>query len=164
MQWAYAKAGIQIPRTTEQQILASNGKPVDRSHLRPGDLVFFRDAGGDVHHVGISLGGDKFLNAPHTGAKVRIDDLNQSYYPREFAGGRRFDLAKAGEAPVADAGSGRRSAVDPDAVRRAEAALARDAAEAQRPGTLMFEAVRTQELRKAFHSQVLSAVDPSSPT
>jgi hypothetical protein len=164
VQWAYAKAGIQIPRTSEQQILASNGKPVDRSHLRPGDLVFFRDAGGDVHHVGISLGGDKFLNAPHTGAKVRIDDLNQSYYAREFAGGRRFDFADGDERRVADAGSGRRSAVDQDAVQRAEAALARDAAEAQRPGTLMFEAVRTQELRKAFHSQVLSAADPGSPT
>jgi NlpC/P60 family len=163
VQWAYAKAGIRIPRTSEQQILASNGKPVDRAHLRPGDLVFFRDAGGDVHHVGISLGGDKFLNAPHTGAEVRIDDLNQSYYAQEFAGGRRFDLAAGGEGRAAESGPGGGSAVDPDAVRRAEAALARDAAEAQRPGTLMFEAVRTQELRKAFHSQVLSAVDAQSP-
>lgn len=164
VQWAYAKAGIQIPRTSEQQILASNGKAVDRSHLRPGDLVFFRDAGGDVHHVGISLGGDKFLNAPHTGAEVRIDDLDQSYYAREFAGGRRFDLAKAGGAQLADARSERGSAADPEAVRRAEAALARDAAEAQRPGTLMFEAVTTQELRKAFHSQVLDAADPAPAT
>jgi hypothetical protein len=52
--------------------------------------------------------------------------------------------------------------VDPEAARRAEAALARDAAEAQRPGTLVFEAVRAQELRKANHSQMLRAVDPSA--
>jgi cell wall-associated NlpC family hydrolase len=154
MQWAYAKAGIQIPRTSEQQILASNGTPVDRAHLEPGDLVFFRNAGGDVHHVGVSLGGDKFINAPHTGARVRIDDLNQSYYAREFAGGRRFDVAADG-APRPDA-------VDAQAARRAEAALARDAAEAQRPGTLLFEAVKAQELRKLEHTRALRAVDPTA--
>jgi hypothetical protein len=158
VQWAYAKAGIEVPRTSEQQILAPNGKPVDRGHLRPGDLVFFRDAGGDVHHVGISLGGDKFINAPHTGAKVRIDDLSDSYYAREFAGGRRFDLSGDHGARVAGEAAG----VDPDAARRAEASLARDAAEAQRPGTLVFEAVRAQELRKANHSRLLRAVDPSA--
>jgi NlpC/P60 family len=158
VQWAYAKAGIEVPRTSEQQILAPNGKPVDRGHLRPGDLVFFRDAGGDVHHVGISLGGDKFINAPHTGAKVRIDDLSDSYYAREFAGGRRFDFSSDHGARVAGEAAG----VDPEAARRAEAALARDAAEAQRPGTLVFEAVRAQELRKANHSRLLDAVDPSA--
>jgi cell wall-associated NlpC family hydrolase len=154
VQWAYAKAGIQIPRTSEQQILAANGKPVDRAHLEPGDLVFFRNAGGDVHHVGISLGGDKFLNAPHTGARVRVNDLNESYFAREFAGGRRFDVAGDG-APRPDG-------VDAEAARRAEAALARDAAEAQRPGTLLFEAVRAQELRKLHHTQALMAVDPTA--
>ena len=91
VQWAYAKAGIQIPRTSEQQILASNGKPVDRKHLMPGDLVFFRDSSGDVHHVGISLGGDKFIHAPHTGDVVKISSLKESYYAEQFAGGRRFD-------------------------------------------------------------------------
>jgi hypothetical protein len=158
VQWAYAKAGIEVPRTSEQQILASNGRPVDRGHLKLGDLVFFRNAGGDVHHVGISLGGDKFINAPHTGAKVRIDDLNESYYAREFAGGRRFDVGGDRGERVAGEASG----VDPEAARRAEAALARDAAEVQRPGTLLFEAVRAQELRKADHTRALMAVDPSA--
>jgi len=161
MQWAYAKAGIVIPRTSEQQILASNGKTVDRGHLRPGDLVFFRDAGGDVHHVGISLGGDKFINAPHTGAKVRVDDLSEPYYAKEFAGGRRFDLSAAGASGTAPADS---PGLDQAEVRQAEAALARDAAEAQRPGTLLFEAVSAQELRKAYHTQTLGAVEPSPPT
>jgi NlpC/P60 family len=160
VQWAYAKAGIEVPRTSEQQILASNGRPVDRGHLRLGDLVFFRNAGGDVHHVGISLGGDKFINAPHTGAKVRVDDLSEPYYAKEFAGGRRFDVGgDRGEQAAGEA-----SGVDPEAARRAEASLARDAAEAQRPGTLLFEAVRAQELRKADHTRALRAVDPSAAT
>jgi hypothetical protein len=162
VQWAYAKAGIAVPRTSEQQILASNGTAVDRAHLRAGDLVFFRNAGGDVHHVGISLGGDKFIDAPHTGASVRVDDLNDSYYAREFAGGRRFDLAGSGDAGASAQAPDRSSGVDPEAVRRAQAALARDAADAQRPGTLLFQAVQAQELRKAKHSQMLAAVDPTA--
>ena len=41
VQYVYSKVGIHIPRVTDQQILASNGTPVDRKHLLPGDLVFF---------------------------------------------------------------------------------------------------------------------------
>ena len=48
-----------------------NGTKVSRNKLLPGDLVFFRDPTGYVHHVGISLGGDKFLHAPHTGDVVK---------------------------------------------------------------------------------------------
>ena len=170
MQWAYAKAGIQIPRTSEQQILASNGRPVDRRHLIPGDLVFFRDSSGDVHHVGISLGGDKFINAPHTGDVVKIASLKEPYYAEQFTGGRRFDLsagqgAQASAAAVAGNGDqGYAPGVDPDAARAAEAALARDAAEVQRPGTLLFEAVRAQELSHANEAKVLRAVAPSGST
>jgi NlpC/P60 family len=154
VQWAYAKAGIRIPRVTDQQILASNGRPVDRRHLIPGDLVFFRDSSGYVHHVGMSLGGDKFIHAPHTGDVVKISSLKEPYYAQQFTGGRRFDVSAAREPDRSGAraiASAARSlpAVDPDAVRNAEAALARDAAEAQRPGTLLFEAVRAQEIRKA---------------
>src|SRR3954449_6389874 len=93
MQWAYAKAGIKIPRVTDQQILASNGTAVDRKHLLPGDLVFFRDSSGYVHHVGMSLGGDKFIAAPHTGDVVKISSLKEPYYAQQFTGGRRFDHA-----------------------------------------------------------------------
>ena len=54
-----------------------------------------------------------------------------------------------------------RPGVDPNAARRAEAALARDAAEVQRPGTLLFEAVKAQELRKVARAQALSAGRPA---
>jgi len=91
VQWAYGKAGISLPRVTDQQFVAPGGVRVGRDDLKPGDLVFFRDSTGYVHHVGISLGGDRFVGAPHTGAKVRIDSLNDAYWAKEFAGGRRFD-------------------------------------------------------------------------
>jgi cell wall-associated NlpC family hydrolase len=157
VQWAYAKAGIRIPRVTDQQILAANGSPISRKNLLPGDLVFFRDSSGYVHHVGISLGGDKFVNAPHTGADVRINSLSEPYFAQEFAGGRRFDHAVAADHPHAVAA---RAPVDDQAVRIARAALLRDAAEAQRPGTLINAALERQE-RGKDQVQFLPAVKRS---
>jgi NlpC/P60 family len=161
VQWAYAKAGIKIPRVTDQQFDAPGGSPVSRRNVRPGDLVFFRDSSGYIHHVGISLGGDKFLHAPHTGDVVKTSSLNESYYAQQFAGGRRFDQARAGSAraAVAAVAPADPPRVDPDAAREAEAAVARDAAEVQRAGTLLWQAVRAQEERKAnadagFHRAV----------
>jgi hypothetical protein len=153
MQWAYAKAGIQIPRTSEMQILARNGTPVSRDQLRPGDLVFFRNSSGDVHHVGMSLGGDRFIQAPQTGDVVKISSLKEPYFAQQYTGARRFDMSGgakvAASAAAAGGGAGQVDpSVDGEAVRAAEEALIRDAAEVQRPGTLLFEAVRAQELYK----------------
>ncbi len=103
MQWAYAKAGIQIPRVTDAQFSASNGSPVERSDLRPGDLVFFGQP-GNIYHVGISMGGDKFLHAPKTGDVVKVASLKESYFSSNYAGARRFDDS----APVAAAAAARR--------------------------------------------------------
>jgi NlpC/P60 family len=152
MQWAYAKAGIEIPRVTYDQIEAENATEVDRQDLRPGDLVFFADASGDVHHVGMSLGGDKFLHAPRTGDVVKISSLNDSYYASEFAGGRRFDDAPPGAAAVPDERK----------VAGARAALDRDAAEVARHDSLLFRAVQVQEQRKNASFAALRAVDPEA--
>ncbi|MFL5896328.1 MAG: NlpC/P60 family protein [Thermoleophilaceae bacterium] len=157
VQWVYAKVGISIPRVTDQQILASNGTGVDRNHLLPGDLVFFRDSGGYVHHVGISLGGDKFINAPHTGAKVRIDSLEDPYWGREFTGGRRFDHA-VGVEVEARAAVAAAPPADDRAAQIAQAALERDAAEVGRPGTALFQALERQERGKNDQVQFLPAV------
>jgi hypothetical protein len=87
VQYAYAQAGVALPRVTESQFLV--GAIVPREDLLPGDLIFFRDATGDVHHVGMSLGGDQFVHAPHTGDVVKISTLTEPFYAAQFAGGRR---------------------------------------------------------------------------
>ena len=87
MQWAYSHAGVSIPRVTYDQI--DVGIPVDRAHLVPGDLIFFQHD-GDVHHVGMYLGGGRFLQAPHTGDVVKVSSLDEPYYAEQFAGGRRM--------------------------------------------------------------------------
>ncbi|WP_326693355.1 MULTISPECIES: bifunctional lytic transglycosylase/C40 family peptidase [unclassified Streptomyces] len=89
-QYAYAKAGVRLPRLASDQ--ASVGKRIPRSKgvgaLRPGDLVFFaynpsRDS--TINHVGIYLGGGEMLNAPRPGAKVRTEQVRSD----GFAGGAR---------------------------------------------------------------------------
>ena len=158
VQWAYAQAGVKIPRVTDQQIEAVNGTTVRRGELLPGDLVFFRDASGYVHHVGISMGGDKFLHAPHTGDVVKVSSLDEPYYKAQFTGGRRFDqpATAAGAVPapaapaapaVAVAPAAAAPVIDPVAVADAQAAVARDAAEARQSGSGLFKAIATQEAR-----------------
>jgi cell wall-associated NlpC family hydrolase len=88
VQWAYSTVGIAIPRIVYAQAMV--GTEVARSDLRPGDLVFFRDASGYVHHVGMSTGGDRFIHAPHTGDVVKISSLTEAYYSQQFTGGRRY--------------------------------------------------------------------------
>jgi cell wall-associated NlpC family hydrolase len=86
-QYAYGQSGVSIPRIAADQ--AKVGMPVDRASLQPGDLVFFQDSTGYVHHVGMYLGNDKFIQAPHTGDVVKISSLDEPYYAGQFAGGRR---------------------------------------------------------------------------
>jgi cell wall-associated NlpC family hydrolase len=84
LQWAAAQSGIKIPRTTYEQVKA--GTPVAPAHLQAGDAVFFA-RGSDVHHVGIYIGGGKFLESPHTGAVVRIANLANR---KDFVAARRY--------------------------------------------------------------------------
>jgi peptidoglycan DL-endopeptidase CwlO len=67
-QWSYARAGIHLDRTTYQQI--SDGSPVPRSQVRPGDLVF-----PSAGHVQMAIGNNLVVEAPHAGATVRISSL-----------------------------------------------------------------------------------------
>ncbi|WP_326681034.1 C40 family peptidase [Streptomyces sp. NBC_01237] len=72
--YAYAKAGISLPRTAAQQYAAS--EPVEPGKARPGDLVFYGSSAASIHHVGIYVGGGWIINAPRPGAKVRYDRLD----------------------------------------------------------------------------------------
>ena len=60
------------------------GHRVPRRWLRPGDLVFFAGAS----HVGIYAGRGRFIDAPHSGAVVRISTMH--WYGASFYGARRF--------------------------------------------------------------------------
>lgn len=66
------------------------GTYVAKEDLQPGDLVFFQNtAGYGISHVGIYVGGGKFIHSPHTGAVVSYADLNSTYYINHYYGARR---------------------------------------------------------------------------
>jgi cell wall-associated NlpC family hydrolase len=70
---AYRTAGLNIPRTSEQQWLF--GPRIPESQAEPGDLVFFAGSDGtraSPGHVGIVIGGGKMVEAYATGFPIRI--------------------------------------------------------------------------------------------
>ena len=84
------KNGICLPRRAIQQ--SKYGKPVKRSELQPGDLVFFdtsKSRRGYVNHVGIYIGNGKFIHASSAKKKVIITSLNKPFYSQRFKGARR---------------------------------------------------------------------------
>jgi cell wall-associated NlpC family hydrolase len=86
-QYLYAQEGVKIPRVSQDQFRA--GRAIPAAQMQPGDLVFFQK-NGDVHHVGIYMGGGKFLQSPHTGDVVKISSLSEPYYRAQFCGARRY--------------------------------------------------------------------------
>ena len=85
----YQLNGLDLPRSSRQQWKA--GRPVKRSQLERGDLVFFATAGGRrVSHVGIYTGNGKFLHAPRRGREIEIVSLSNGYYKRRYLGARSY--------------------------------------------------------------------------
>lgn len=75
--YVYKKVGINIDRVAADQ--AKKGSYVEKSNLKPGDLVFFDTNGGSnyINHVGIYLGEGKFAHASSARSKVIISNLNE---------------------------------------------------------------------------------------
>ncbi|HIP62174.1 MAG TPA: peptidoglycan endopeptidase [Sulfurovum sp.] len=84
--------GVRLPRVSRKQ--AYYGKYVSRQNLRAGDLVFFdtsRRRRGYVNHVGIYIGGNKFIHASSAKHRVVITSLNRPFYRSRFKWGRRVN-------------------------------------------------------------------------
>jgi cell wall-associated NlpC family hydrolase len=77
--YAYAQAGITIPRNSSAQYAAL--PKVSRSNLQRGDLVFYAFDTSDpstIHHVALYLGGNQMIEAPESGMTVRITTFRTS--------------------------------------------------------------------------------------
>ena len=84
--------GHLLPRRAEEQAAAT--QKIDRSELKPGDLVFFNTMRRAFSHVGIYVGEGKFIHSPKPGAQVRVEDMSGSYWQRRFSGARRVAAAQ----------------------------------------------------------------------
>ena len=87
VQYSYGIAGLNVPRTTGQ--LWSAARPVDKKALRPGDLLFF-SIEGKMSHVGMYLGGTRFVHAPQSGRTVSVASLDAPFYRSAFLRGGRI--------------------------------------------------------------------------
>ncbi len=84
VQHVFAMMGVHLPRMADEQYYAGksfSGEP------RPGDLVFFHTYAPGVSHVGISLGGDKFVHASSHG--VMVSNLRDAYWNERYVGAKR---------------------------------------------------------------------------
>jgi cell wall-associated NlpC family hydrolase len=80
---SYRAAGISLPHSSQSQ--SHLGRAVDKADLKPGDLIFFYHP---VHHVGMYIGGGKFVHARNTRADLVVQSL--ASYPAPWAGARRI--------------------------------------------------------------------------
>jgi len=78
--------GLRLPHNAAQ--IAARTRPISQQELRPADLVFFNTLGRSFSHMGIYLGDGKFVHAPSSGGKVRVDKLEMPYYAKRFEGAR----------------------------------------------------------------------------
>jgi cell wall-associated NlpC family hydrolase len=87
--------GSNLPRRAVE--MSNLGLKVGNEELKPGDLVFFNTMRHTFSHVGIYIGENKFVHAPSTGSRVRVDDMRESYWQTRYDGARRLDGLDEGE-------------------------------------------------------------------
>lgn len=85
--YVYRTKGVNLPHNAAAQFRC--GKPVAKGSLKEGDLVFFNTTRRGISHVGIYIGGGKFVHASSAKGRVRVDTLTSGYYAERFRGGRR---------------------------------------------------------------------------
>lgn len=86
--FVYSRVGIDLPHSSYTQW--DSGRHIRRADLRPGDLVFFAGLG----HVGLYLGHDRFIHAPHTGTDVSVASLDYGWYASTYVGAVRIPGAQ----------------------------------------------------------------------
>ena len=83
--------GLILPRRSEQQAAATQN--IEKSELKPGDLVFFNTLKRTFSHVGIYVGEGRFIHSPKPGAEVRVENMGGSYWASRFDGARRVQTS-----------------------------------------------------------------------
>lgn len=87
VQWVYSQHGMKLPREVRDQW--KEGDEIDRDEVQPGDLVFFETVSKGASHVGIALGGDRFVHAPSSRGVVRVERFSNSYWSPRWVGAKR---------------------------------------------------------------------------
>ncbi len=84
-------AGLKVSGSAAD--IARKGRAIERGALRPGDLVFFNTSNTPntpYSHVGIYIGDERFIHAPKTNSRVRIEQMSNSYFAQRFEAARSY--------------------------------------------------------------------------
>ena len=87
--WLYKQAA-EYPLKGSARDMAKRGRQITPAAIRPGDLVFFNTQGFSYSHVGIYIGDQRFIHAPNSRGKVRIDRLDQGWFATRFEEARSY--------------------------------------------------------------------------
>jgi NlpC/P60 family protein len=93
VQYVFAQLGVSLPHYAAAQYYSPEAVWVSPNRLQPGDLVFFIGSDGTRKapgHVGIYVGDGYLIDAPHTGAFVRVDSLNEPWFANNYVGAKRI--------------------------------------------------------------------------
>lgn len=82
--------GLMLPRNAQD--ISRVGEDITRDELQPGDLVFFNTLRRPFSHVGIYLGGHRFIHAPSRGGQVEIVNMTSRYWQKRYNGARRINF------------------------------------------------------------------------
>lgn len=84
--------GLVLPRRADE--MSKLGNAVANEDLKPGDLVFYNTLRRANSHVGIYIGDGKFVHAPSSGGKVRVESMSTAYWNKRFDGAKRVTDTK----------------------------------------------------------------------
>ncbi len=87
--WLYGQAAEYRLKGSAKDI-ARRGREINPAAIRPGDLVFFNTRGFSYSHVGVYIGDQRFVHAPNSKGKVRIDRLDQGWFASRFEEARSY--------------------------------------------------------------------------
>ncbi|WP_107418103.1 bifunctional lytic transglycosylase/C40 family peptidase, partial [Streptomyces sp. CB03238] len=89
VQYAFSPK-LKLPRTAAAQYGATSDRPVSRSDLKEGDLLFWSHGGsGSIYHVAIYAGDGNVVQAPRTGKNVELAPLTSAMPERDYYGATR---------------------------------------------------------------------------
>jgi|SRR5690606_12398766 len=87
--YIYSKA-VGLKLTGSAAHMARRGREIDPRTLRPGDLVFFNTLNRSFSHVGVYIGDGRFIHAPSSRGRVRIERMDNVYFAPRFEMARTY--------------------------------------------------------------------------